>query len=101
MTPRTHVGSAGEELAEEPLYDTVANEEPEDEYDNHLLYGTNSTTKSGGSSSADLGFDEPKHHHRNSLAKSAQSGLSGSGTLSSSETDKSASLKRGIREAIQ
>ena len=95
--PRSRVGSAGEELAEEPLYDTVANEEPEDEYDNHLLYGTNSTTKSGGSSSADLGFDEPKHHHHpNSLAKSAQSGLSGSGTLSSSETDKSASLKRGI-----
>ena len=92
--PRSHVGE--KELTEEPLYDTVANEEPEDEYDNHLLYGTNSTTKSGGSSSADLGFDEPKHHHHNSLAKSAQSGLSGSGTLSSSETDKSASLKRGI-----
>ena len=100
--PRSQAGpagaSVGEELSEEPLYDTVANEEPEDEYDNHLLYGTNSTTKSGGSSSADLGFDEPKHHHlhHNSLAKSAQSGLSGSGTLSSSETDKSASLKRGI-----
>ena len=95
--PRSQVGaSVGEELSEEPLYDTVANEEPEDEYDNHLLYGTNSTTKSGGSSSADLGFDEPKHHHHNSLAKSAQSGLSGSGTLSSSETDKSASLKRGM-----
>ena len=24
---------------EEPLYDTVAAEEPENEYDNHLLYG--------------------------------------------------------------
>ena len=92
---------------EEPLYDTVANEEPEDEYDNHLLYGTNSTVKSdtvcssgGGSSSADLGFDEPPLQS-SSLLKSAQSGLSltGSGTLSSSDTDGlsgSPSLKRGI-----
>jgi hypothetical protein len=93
--PRSTVGSVTED---EPLYDTVANEEPEDEYDNHLLYGTNSTTKSGGSSSADLGFDEPKHHAHNSssLVKSAQSGLSGSGTLSSTETNRSHSLKRGL-----
>ena len=28
------------EEVEEPLYDTVPSEEPEDEYDNHLLYGT-------------------------------------------------------------
>ena len=24
----------------QPLYDAVCNDEPEDEYDNHLLYGT-------------------------------------------------------------
>lgn len=90
---------------EEPLYDTVANDEPEDEYDNHLLYGTNSTIKSdtigssgGGSSSADLGFDEPNVLP---VLKSAQSGLSltGSGTLSSSDTDVlsgSPSLKPGL-----
>ncbi len=83
---------------EEPLYDTVAPDEIEDEYDNHLLYGTSSTNKTdtigsssgGGSSSADLGFDEPLHHHNHnnintsSLLKSAQS-LTGSGTLSSSD----------------
>eukprot|EP00095_Tigriopus_kingsejongensis_P006139 maker-scaffold98_size375582-snap-gene-2.42 protein:Tk06139 transcript:maker-scaffold98_size375582-snap-gene-2.42-mRNA-1 annotation:"breakpoint cluster region protein" len=92
--PRTLPAREQEPKVEEPLYDTVANDDPEDEYyDNHLLYGTNSTTKSdtigssgGGSSSADLGFDEP---HNLPLLKSAQSGLSltGSGTLSSSDTD--------------
>ena len=30
-----------DKLVEEPLYDTVANDEPEDDYDNHLLYGSN------------------------------------------------------------
>ncbi|TRY69534.1 hypothetical protein TCAL_12885 [Tigriopus californicus] len=88
---------------EEPLYDTVANDEPEDEYDNHLLYGTNSTIKSdtigssgGGSSSTDLGFDEP---HMLPVLKSAQSGLSltGSGTLSSSDTDVLCGSPRLIR----
>ena len=82
------------------LYDTVALDEPEadavqeDEfYDNHLLYGgrahTSDTIGSGGGSSADLGFDEPPLMTAQPLLKSAQSGLSltGSGTLSSSDTD--------------
>uniref|UniRef100_A0A0K2TVS8 Active breakpoint cluster regionrelated proteinlike [Megachile rotundata] n=1 Tax=Lepeophtheirus salmonis TaxID=72036 RepID=A0A0K2TVS8_LEPSM len=59
---------------DEPLYDTVAQED-EECYDNHLLYST--SLKSDTLSSADLGFDE--------LKSSAQSG--GSGTLSSSDTD--------------
>jgi len=65
----------------------------EDEYyDNHLLYGrahTSDTIGSGGGSSADLGFDEPPLMTAQPLLKSAQSGLSltGSGTLSSSDTD--------------
>lgn len=112
---------SSEDLAvhEEPLYDTVANDEPEDEYDNHLLYGTSSSAASssanasaknktdtisssgGGSSSADLGFDEPvSHQTSSSFLKSATSGLSltGSGTLSSSDTDclSSPSLNRGM-----
>ena len=80
------------------LYDTVARDEPEDVlqedeyYDNHLLYGrahTSDTIGSGGGSSADLGFDEPPLMTAQPLLKSAQSGLSltGSGTLSSSDTD--------------
>ena len=56
---------------DEPLYDTVAADEIEDEYDNHLLAysseksstlasGKTDTIGSGGnSSSTDLGFDEP------------------------------------------
>ncbi len=67
-------------VMEEPLYDTVANdEEPEDEYDNHLLYGDGGTTIGSSSGSADLGFEELK-----------------SGTLSSStDTDAlSPSLRR-------
>ena len=88
--PRTTLPSTTAE--EEPLYDTVANEEPEDEYDNHLLYGTNSTTKSGGSGASssgatDLGFDEPKH-------PSLVLNKSGSETISSTETDRS--LQRGL-----
>ena len=82
----------------EHLYDTVARDDPdaelpEDEfYDNHLLYGrahTSDTIGSGGGSSADLGFDEPPLMTAQPLLKSAQSGLSltGSGTLSSSDTD--------------
>ena len=74
---------AKDKLIEEPLYDTVANDEPEDDYDNHLLYTTNPTdTVRSGNSSTDLGFEEP--------LKSTNSGLSmtGSGTLSSStDTD--------------
>ena len=79
------------------VYDTVAPEPEEaaheDEYyDNHLLYGrahTSDTIGSGGGSSADLGFDEPPIMTAQPLLKSAQSGLSltGSGTLSSSDTD--------------
>ena len=34
-----------ESVKEEPLYDTVANDEPEDDYDNHLLYITNKNKK--------------------------------------------------------
>ena len=91
----------------EPLYDTVANDEPDpmqdDEYyDNNLLYsnqsslsggkdGKTGTIRSGGASSADLGFDEPPimhHAHLPQLTK-AQSGLSidHSGTLSSGGTN--------------
>ena len=54
---------------DEPLYDTVAADEIEDEYDNHLLAyseksstlasGKTDTIGSGGNSSTDLGFDEP------------------------------------------
>ena len=81
------------------LYDTVARDEPEEPlqedeyYDNHLLYGrahhASDTIGSGGGSSADLGFDEPPMMTAQPLLKSAQSGLSltGSGTLSSSDTD--------------
>ena len=60
------------------LYDTVAAEEDLDEvYDNHLLYGEqkkSDTIGSGGNSSADLGFDEPPLPARRT------------GTLSSSDT---------------
>ena len=116
--PRQQLPTPTQENIEEPLYDTVANDDPaeiieECEYDNHLLYGTNGSasktdtigSSGGGSSSADLGFDEPTHHHSqpshsSSLLKSANSGLSltGSGTLSSSDTDclSSPSLRRGI-----
>ncbi len=99
---------------EEPLYDTVANDEPEDEYDNHLLYGTSSSTQSGGgrgkadtigsgggsSSATDLGFvDEAPSPHA-SILKSGHSGLSltGSGTLSSSSdaAGSSSSLRRAV-----
>lgn len=107
--------------AAEPLYDTVPTEDPElmeDEfYDNHLLYGTNNSSSSGhrvhnnnnksdtigsgGNSSTDLGFDEPPVMGMHPPLKSAQSGLSltGSGTLSSSDTDNlsgSPSLRRNI-----
>ena len=95
---------------EEPLYDTVANDEGDDDYyDNHLIYTPSSRTqksdtiRSGGGSSADLGFDEPPclQHVQLPTLKSAQSGLSltGSGTLSSSDTDglsASPSFRRGI-----
>jgi len=83
MTKKWGNEEAKDKLIEEPLYDTVANEEPEDDYDNHLLYTTNLTdTVRSGNSSTDLGFEEP--------LKSTNSGLSltGSGTLSSStDTD--------------
>ncbi len=94
---------------EEPLYDTVANDEPEDEYDNHLLYtsrgsggrgktDTISSSGGGSSSATDLGFvDEAPSPHA-SILKSATSGLSltGSGTLSSSEGGSSSSLRRAV-----
>ena len=35
------LNDTADKVVEEPLYDTVANDEPEDDYDNHLLYTTN------------------------------------------------------------
>ncbi len=117
--PRTiahpHLQQQPPPAEDEPLYDTVANEEPEDEYDNHLLYGsghrhkTDTISSSGGNSNSttDLGFvDEAPSPHA-SVLKSARSGLSltGSGTLSSStDTDglgggggeSSSSLRRAV-----
>ena len=100
--PRRSFSTKESTSLDEPLYDTVANDEPEDEYDNHLLYGSKGKTDTLGSSgagsiSADLGFDEPIH---STMAQSGQS-LNGSGTLSSSDTDgfsaaASPSLRRGI-----
>ena len=103
----------------EPLYDTVANDEPhEDEYyDNDLLYSARSslsggkscktgTVRSGGASSADLGFDEPPimHHAHLPSLKKAQSGLSidHSGTLSSGGTTGSDGIgsPRGLRREM-
>ena len=114
---RTRIQSAQLEEDGEPLYDTVANDEPiigyqEDEYyDNNLLYSTQSslsggkggktgTIGSGGGSSADLGFDEPPIMHQAQLPSitKAQSGLSiDRGTLSSTGSTES---PRGGRHQI-
>ena len=89
--PKAKPRTVSTDSKEEPLYDTVANDEPEDEYyDNHLLYGTGSSGKSFGdrSSSTDLGFDEPNGHVK-----------SGSGTLSSTDTEgfsSNPSIQRGL-----
>ena len=64
------------ERSEEPLYDTVANEEAEDDYDNHLLYTDTDLTKSHS--------------------------LTGSGTLSSStDTDGFSGSPSLIRKVVQ
>ena len=65
-----------ERQTEEPLYDTVANDEAEDDYDNHLLYTDTDLTKS--------------------------QSLTGSGTLSSStDTDGFSGSPSLIRKVVQ
>ena len=68
--------NGNKEKSEEPLYDTVANDEAEDDYDNHLLYTDTDLTKSHS--------------------------LTGSGTLSSStDTDGFSGSPSLIRKVVQ
>ena len=45
------------ERVEEPLYDSVPTEEPEDEYDNHLLYGTGGNKRQGNGATDTVRYD--------------------------------------------
>ena len=74
----------------EHLYDTVALDEDDSVYDNHLLYEEkkSDTIGSGGSISADLGFDEPPLPARRNT-----------GTLSSSDT--TSSSKRLMEDDLE
>ena len=66
----------------EPLYDTVAADEDDEVYDNHLLYEKSKTDTIGSGGSTDLGFDEPPLPSRRT------------GTLSSSDATTISSFKQ-------